>query len=552
MPLHNVDRRRRITKIAASAVLMVAALVIMTPVCRAEDKAPAMEYRAWAFQTGKWNYLKKQIPMARKAGMNRIQLSHNIIMDAQEMWEGPGANIQRKLVEKCIAEAKKNDLKVDVWVHEFSGVPKKFTKDGKLVISDELWDWLRAKYVRLFDTVDGIDGLVLTFAETQYKLYSPDEVDSGGDTLAQFVKMIDIIAEECDKRGKVLIIRTFIHRPEELAVVQNAVQRLAKDIKRNNIMLMAKCSPHDWSPYYPYETTFSNNPGFPLIMEMDSGQEYTGQSWIPHAEVEYTHQVLSYVRSKGAVGAVTRVDRYDNTSVGTLNEVNLLAFSRFAQNPVLQPEDFWREWAADRYGADAAPHVISALKRTFDITNIIMFPLQQWVSDHSKVPTYDYAKSHILDFGGYSVGRWIDSPFYERSYEMMADPDGDTFIMVAHEKELARKLMAASRADLENAKPFLKEDAYSEFEQQFDIMADMVDISELCQLAILKTMRYEKLRAGSSGSVEADALRKEIEAHLDALAVFEKEFGKKYGFVIFDNNTVRIGAFIDSVKAVVK
>jgi len=510
-----------------------------------------MEYRAWQFQSGNWAGLKKQIPMAKEMGLNRIQLSHHIIMNAQEMWEGMGQYVQRKLVEDCIELAKKNDLKVDVWVHEFSGVPGEFVTDGRLMISDRLWDWLRAKYARLFGMFPEIDGLVLTFAETEYKLYLEEEVDAGDDVLAHFVKMIDVISEECEKRGKTLIVRTFIHRPEELDVVVRGIRRAAAEIDRDNIIVMAKCAAHDWQPYYPYSPVFRQDMGFPMIVEMDSGQEYTAKSWIPHAEVDYTRRVIKIARQRGAIGAVTRVDRYEHSAIGTLNEVNVYAFSRLLHDPGLSNEDIWSEWAGQRFGREAAPLVASALSRTFDITNMILFPLQQWTYDHSRIASYSYAKGHIRDYGGFSVARWGDSPYYERQWEIMACPDGDTFIKVSHEKELARLLLAESYGDIEAARPHLEDSGYAELKRAFDMTGAMIDITEHHTLALLETMRYEKLAEEGGNPEEAGRLKGEIENHLDALSKLGQDFSDRFGDDSFGGVKSKLEDFVEEVGGII-
>ncbi|HOO56921.1 MAG TPA: hypothetical protein PLN69_08865 [bacterium] len=494
-----------------------------------DNSGDVLEHRSWQFQSGRWSDLRSQIPKAKKMGMNRIQLSHRIIMDVHEMWDGPSHFIQSRMVSDCLKQAKKNGLKVDVWVHEFSNVPDKFVSGGKLQISDELWDWLRGKYVRFFDMFPEVDGLVLTFAETQYKLYLPEEVDAGEDVLAHFVKMIDVIAEECEKRGKLLIVRTFIHRPEELDVVVRGIKRASEEIKRDNIIVMSKCAPHDWHPYYPYSPVFDQDMGFPMIVEVDSGQEYTGKSWIPHAEVDYTRHVMRIARNKGVIGAVTRVDRYEYPAIGTLNEVNVYAFSRLLHDPGLSSDDIWFEWAGGKFGKDAAPLVASALDRTFDITNLILFPMQEWFYDHSRIPSYDYVRQNFSDYGCTSVARWLPNPQYESNWEAMTFPDGDTFIKVAHEKELAGKLLTASMSDLEAAKPFLQENDYAELKNAFEKTGAILEISGHHALAVLKTRRYETLLEKPGGSRETQQLKKEISAHLDALAVLGPAYHDRFG-----------------------
>ncbi len=525
--------------------LVVLAIVL----CGAAAGAQVLEHRAWQLQSREWDVIKNEIPMAAEMGMNRIQLSHAIIMDAEELWDDFMSSWRLNFVRDLIKLSHDNDLKVDIWVHEFSGVPKKFVEDGRLVIQPDLWKWLRAKYKKVFKLIPEVDGLVLTFAETEYELYNSETVDAGGDVLDSFLKTVDVIAGVCEENGKTLIVRTFIHRPEELEILQRAVHRIAVELKhRKNIIIMSKAVPHDWIPYYPYSTALGNTEGLPQIVELDQGEEYTAMNWVLHAEVEYIKNAMDYAREKGVIGAVSRIERYNNYAIGCPNEVNVYAFSRLLHDPSLTTGQIWNEWAVKRYGEKAAPYVISAMRRTFDITNIIIYPIGQWINNHSSMSNWGYAYSHLMDYGGTTVARWIPGPYHMKNYHEAIRPDRDIFIKVSHEKDLARKLLAESVRDLESAKPFLSGDDYGEFDYYFTLTAEALDIHEEHALAFFKTLRVVNLRGEGGSSAEIGSLKSEIAVHLETLREQGAKFGAKYPDKVFGGLPALITLFCDSIE----
>ena len=55
----------------------------------------------------------------------------------------------------------------------------------------------------------------------------------------------------------------------------------------------------------------------------------------------------------------------------------------------------------------AAPYLIRALRRTYEITNLTYFPLEYWIADHSREPSWAYAVGHLVSRQN---AKWIPSP----------------------------------------------------------------------------------------------------------------------------------------------
>ncbi len=80
--------------------------------CSANVSAPGQQvlpHRSWQFHDAHGDYLRQAIPKAKAAGMNRIQLSHQIVMDAEQLWQGAGHEQRLALVRKA-ADATPEEL----------------------------------------------------------------------------------------------------------------------------------------------------------------------------------------------------------------------------------------------------------------------------------------------------------------------------------------------------------------------------------------------------------------------------------------------------------
>jgi len=475
-------------------------------------RSAALEHRSWQFHDPDWTHLQQAIPNARRSGMNRIQLSHNVIMNAQQLWDGNDAAKRLDLVRKIIDLAHRNDLKVDLWTHELSGEPAGLA--ATKTPPEKIWQSVREKYDRLFRLLPEIDGLVLTFAETQVAVYktaiSPDP------PAQRVARLIDVMSQACAAHGKLLIVRTFVYEPAELESMRQALHAVAERVgPRGNVVVMTKCVPHDWTPFYPYDPLLGDVAGLPQAVELDLGQEFTGQSSLLHCEVDYVSRVMAHARSRNVVGAVARVERLANHALLTPNEVNIHAFSRLCLDPSPDADQLWAEWAAARYGKDAAPHVVAALKNTFDITNLICFPLEQWITNHSVLPNWSYAIGHVRQR---SNSKWISSPRQERLRDELLSPSPATLIRILNEKDLAKRLVDESMGQLAEARSHLAEADYAELKLHFARLAAAVQIAREHNLALFTTqMLIDPVARARLARDDAELFRQRVSEHLSAL-----------------------------------
>lgn len=506
-----------------------------------------MTYRVWQFLDDDWNYLQKAIPLARRGGMNRIQLCQHVIMDIHELYKSP---TKLELLRKITHLAHEHDLKVDLWTHELADVPRSLKSNGKVLINDDLWTWMRGKYARAFELLPETDGLVLTFAESQVKVYG-DGVISELSPDQRIAKLIEVMADICREHGKTLFIRTFVYEPNELEAIRKAIELTADAVKeKGNVVIMTKCVPHDWSPFYPYNPLLGNVSGLPQIVEIDLGQEYTGVSKILHCEVNYVHAVMAHCRRTGVVGAVTRVDRSRNQrALGTPNEVNLHAFNRLAHDPSLSVDALWNEWAVERYGKEAAPHVVDALKATYDITNLTLYPLEQWIQNHSRLPNWRYATSHITFV---SPAKWIPSPRQELARDELLRPDWITLKKINAEKDMARELADSSLAILQQGREHIQDEDFRELQRYLEFGRDVIDVFRYQNLAFSATMRY--LNRVDGIGIERQSLNELRGEALDYIDRFSKSadvIEQRYGADAYPGNPKLARKYAEEMRRLV-
>ncbi|MGD8240000.1 MAG: hypothetical protein PVH68_15700, partial [Armatimonadota bacterium] len=174
-------------------------------VCPAVAQAPQPVF-GWQFHTHDMAYLRRAIDRAAEDGVNHVQLSHGIIDDIEDLFEHEGLAAD---IEELATRAHGHGMKVFVWTHELEAVPDGLKSDGKVNLDGPaLWRWLRGKYERAFDLVPSIDGVILTFHETDASVYDDGDVRSSLPRPDRVTKLVDAMHDVCASRGKALFVRT--------------------------------------------------------------------------------------------------------------------------------------------------------------------------------------------------------------------------------------------------------------------------------------------------------------------------------------------------------
>ncbi len=438
--------------------LLMFSLLLLTTTAPAKP----LDIRCWQLQDYDMEHIKRLIDMAADAKVNRIQLSHDIVMDVEQILEQP----QRAADVNTICKwAHEKNIKVDVWTHELNGIPKELMVDDRVDLDNPaVWEFVKTKYDRLYKLCPGIDGLVLTMHETQQSVYSDTKVSSSISPQRRVAKLIDEVGSICAGFGKDLIVRTFAYEPPQLWYIVKGLKLCKADI-----IVMSKCVPHDWHPFYPFNPALGNVGGKRQIVEFDLGNEYTGLSTIPYIDIDYVKKYLDYAVKQGVAGAVYRVERLAWRAVDTPNQAVIDISTKLLLDPEADHHTLYRQWLAAKYGKPAVEPLFSAFMRTQEIVSKSMYVLGHGSMNHSTLPSFSYLSN---PYRRGARGRW-DSTFLTIQEELL-NPTLATMDKIYAEKDEALRLINASISDIERAKPHLKPADYVKLRDLFEREKAMV------------------------------------------------------------------------------
>lgn len=360
-----------------------------------------------------WNILSDSyeddmvtIAAAKSYNINHLQLSHDLVMDLQEIRDPQ----RQKIVNDLIEEAHKAGIgEVVLWDHalyNLSYYPDKFkTGPGGTIDLDnpDFWEWFRADYRELMSLAPESDGVVLTFIETGARAenqYS-EKLGSGPEKLAA---VVDAVAEiVCDELNKQLYIRTFAYTDAEYLNTIGCIQH----IKNEKVRLMMKETPHDFFLTHP-DDKYAGTINRPTIMEFDACNEFNGQGVIANTWPEYIVRRWSdLIKRPNVIGYVARTDRYGDTRlVGTPNEILLYTLRRYTEDQNLSSSQITREFLTQKYGKRTVRFLEPAFGKAYDIISSSFYTLGTNMSNHSKLD-YDPYKS---SYGRHVSGKWLEPP----------------------------------------------------------------------------------------------------------------------------------------------
>ena len=440
--------------------------------------------RAWQFHDYNVDYIEKTLKIAPQYGINTVVFSHNIMWYTEEMFYD---HYKPSYINLWSEKARRIGMKAWIWTHELNDIPEQFLtappKDpqakrfsawlGKVhpdfdagpskakIDNPDFWEWIAAKYRKLFTILPEVDGMILSLHETPYRIFDDSTVVSKMSQSERVAKLVEAINTVCREYHKTLVVRTFVLEPDELDWVYEGLEKSPRDV-----IVMTKDVPHDWYPFLPHDPLLGRFKNHTQILEVGTNAENGGMNYIPYQQADYIKYRVDYSRSKGVQGYVARLDTKNRHVLGTPNEVSLYAMKRFTEDPALGTDSFWKEWAVLNYGEKAAPFMIRALRPSFDGVNKMFFFLGMWLTDHSRIPPYDYAVGHI---SSRSPAKWEKNSKYKPLEDELNRPTEETLEKVLAEKDDAIRIQAGCKAELEKAKEHLSPDVYSDLSRRFDI-----------------------------------------------------------------------------------
>jgi hypothetical protein len=376
-------------------------ILLFSPYVQAQQ-----QIRGWNILSNSFEDDMVTISTAKSYNINHLQLSHELVMDLQEIRDPK----RQKLVNDLIAQAHKAGIQeVVVWDHalyDLKYYPSRFKTGPKGTIdldNPAFWEWFRADYRDLMKLAPEANGIVLTFIETgaraenQYSL----KLKTGPEKLAAVVDAVaDVV---CNELGKQLYIRTFAYTDAEYLNTIGCIGFL----KNEKVRLMMKETPHDFFLTHPNDK-YAGKINRPTIMEFDACNEFNGQGVIANTWPEYIIRRWSDLMNRpNVIGYVARTDRYGDTRLaGTPNEILLYALKRYTEDQSVTAEDIREEFITSKYGRKSFRFLNKAFGMAFDIVSSSLYTLGTNIANHSKMD-YDPYKS---SYGRHVSGKWLDPP----------------------------------------------------------------------------------------------------------------------------------------------
>jgi len=453
----------------------------------------AFEMNGWQLHEYDVPKLKEAIERAPDYGVNFFIFSHNLFRSVEgflasgedfdpvrtpqlprlsklyrksQSHTRPHAGWQKDLLYLgSLAEQKK--IPYYLWIHELDELPPKFKKDGKADLDHpDLFGFLENRYERLLKVVPNCAGFVLTFHESDHKIFRSSEVSSELAVAERIYRLTKLIYDVAKRHKKQLILRNFFYEPLEMKYFSEAIARLPDDL-----IVMSKTTFHEFDPFYPPDSMHGNVGNKRQIIEIDLGVEKALSHHGAYAQLEYIRRYVRRAREKGLAGMVGRARLKWAKSFEDIHEINLYGFRRFMQNPDLSVEQVAGDWARGRYPELAVPHIVSAMLRTQYINHHGRHHLRFWLTKSlgAQWGKYSYYFGHLMLRSQY---KWTQDPADKELETKLYHPDMDTYNKLVAEKDEVLRQVKASIADIEKAATYLNEAQKTQLEEDFNFLLD--------------------------------------------------------------------------------
>ncbi len=498
-----------------------------------------VDLKIWHFQHADWAYLQTAIPSASAAGMNRIQLSHNITMDADELLDDASSSPNRQMVANGLALAHQHGLKADIWVQELINVPQQYIASGKIKFSPDFQRYLERKYDRLFLQMPDIDGLVLTFNGSSPSIFDDSQFASELPVVERIARITESLSNVCERKRRPLFIHTSTASIEQQHVMERALAIIEKRLgNRQYLMVINRYLPFSWNPIYPFTPLVSRSHSLRTIIELDLGNEFTGNSSLPYIIPQTILNSCELGCQNSVVGISACVDYDTSTAFGTLNEANINVFSSIVQGTEASADALFEEWCQQRFGDKAAAKVASILLRSSDIVDSVMFPMGMYINEHSMLSGLEYGIEHITDTQ-YSCCGWITSPHNLAKHQRICAAGDDVILQLHSEKEYARELCRKSIEELSALEGILSDENIALLTKTFELMKSSADIAELHQMALFRILQLRQAEHNKSAD-DLAVISQKAQRSLQLLLRIAPDIQRMYGDTAQPANPQRI------------
>jgi hypothetical protein len=406
--------------------------------------------------------VRATLEAAAAAGVNHVQLSHDLIMNIDEvLGEGPDVQSRVDTLNLAILLAHQHGMEAWIWVHELSEQPPVVCYGP----DSALWGERAAAYREGLARLPGVDGVVLMFGSAPMPPWftlctcdwclepegaTPLTYPTQADRVRLITEQIgDVVVREL---GRKLIARVFVHEPQENAWHADGLAA----VRTVDFTAMHKGTVQDWQPYNPFDPTLGHAGPHPAVVELDLAGEYWGLSELPFCAPGYFRHLLRHAAANHGIGAVSRVQRGSHSALGTPNEVNVRAVAALLADPERSLASIWTDFVQARYGVGpgaASDALAGVLADTFPIRLKSHYALGIWALEKGS----DFPRSasfEELDGRG-AMPKWDAD--WQDIWDRLHRPDRATLLELWQEGSEAVELARAAEARFEGMRPLLSE-----------------------------------------------------------------------------------------------
>lgn len=484
--------------------------------------AQPFKMNGWQFHERNVQKLAEAIKKAPEYGVNFFIFSHELFDHVEEFLNSPE---RQRDVFSIGSLADQQKIAWYLWVHEFDDIPERFRIKSQISADDPrmsvaassssfrlasrvnmddpaLHEYLQGRYERLLAKCPTAAGLVLTFHESDNKLFRDSEVQSRLSVPDRIYLISKLVYDVVKKHNKKLIIRNFFYEPREMDYFAQAISRLPDDI-----IFMSKDTTHEFHPFYPPDPMHGKVGKKLQLMEPDLGVEKAWSKEGHYAQVEYIKRYVQRARDTGMAGLVGRARLMWDHPFEDTHEINLYAFSRFMKDPDANVETVFEDWARRRYPEEAAPDVAAAMKRTEFIQHHGRWFLGFWLTKSigDEWGDYPYYFGHILLRSRY---KWTKDPADKALEQGLYFPDKSLFAKLVSEKDDVIRQIRASLTDLNNAARYLKPEESESLREGFRYLLDAAELQREWTRAYFAQRMWMKEPNEESEMIVRDALAK--------------------------------------------
>lgn len=357
-------------------------------------------------------------------------------------------------------------------------------KNGAICPSEPFWlEFLERKTGELFEDFPLLAGMISSPGSTEGKVSRAQgkchcAVCEATSLEEWYLGIIVALHAASSAHGKTLAIRDFAYKPLDAEPLLRAAERAPADV-----VFCAKVTPHD------FYLTFPDNPSIARMrretwIEYDTMGQFFGWGLFPCLALENLRARLGHAAANGASGCLLRVEWErinDYWSLGSLNEMNLIAAASLAQGEAIEATETARRWLiAQNWPERSAEWLAGIMQRTWPIIRGALYLDGFVFADNSMYP-----RSLRRAWWGMEVRDALHPWAPERAPDLRMSAGRVAMLMV--EKRDAVASAAALAADVRRGAPELLSALHRELIETFDLMetyvAGFLACAEVCVLA---------------------------------------------------------------------